>query len=147
MKVPDALVHHWRGAIFLPGVRLDELLRRLQDGRETRPIADRLREVTVRSAFTAEDRAFIERAPMLFIATADAQGRPDCSYKGGLPGFVRVLDERTLAIPDYDSLSSSQVLPRLAGLGTDELEAVRTYEDAHRGRKTILNRITQLQSA
>jgi hypothetical protein len=77
-------------------------MRRLQDARETRPIADRLEQVTVRHAFTAEDRAFIERAAMFFIATADAEGRPDCSYKGGLPGFVRVLDERTLAIPDYD---------------------------------------------
>lgn len=52
----------------------------------------------------------------------------------------------TLAIPDYDSLSASQVLPRLQGLGTDELEAVRGYEAAHRGRKTILNRVAQLQS-
>ena len=77
-------------------------MRRLQDVRETRPIADRLGEVTVRSAFSDEDRAFIERAAMFFIATADPEGRPDCSYKGGLPGFVRVLDERTLAIPDYD---------------------------------------------
>jgi hypothetical protein len=79
-----------------------EGMRRLQDARETRPIADRLQQVTVRSAFTDEDRAFIERCPMFFIATADAEGRPDCSYKGGLPGFVRVVDERTLAIPDYD---------------------------------------------
>jgi uncharacterized protein len=77
-------------------------MRRLQDARETRPLADRLQQVTVRTAFTDEDRAFIERAPMCFVATADAQGRPDCSYKGGLPGFVRVLDERTLALPDYD---------------------------------------------
>lgn len=79
-----------------------EGMRRLQDVRETRPIADRLRQVTVRTAFTDDDRAFIERCPMFFIATADAEGRPDCSYKGGLPGFVRVVDERTLAIPDYD---------------------------------------------
>jgi predicted pyridoxine 5'-phosphate oxidase superfamily flavin-nucleotide-binding protein len=77
-------------------------MRRLQDARETRPIADRLEQVTVRRAFTAEDRAFIERSPMFFIATADAQGRPDCSYKGGVPGFVRVFDDTTLAIPDYD---------------------------------------------
>ena len=77
-------------------------MRQLQDARETRPIADRLGQVTVRSVFTAEDRAYIERAAMFFIATADAEGRPDCSYKGGVPGFVRVLDERTLAIPDYD---------------------------------------------
>lgn len=50
-----------------------------------------------------------------------------------------------LAIPDYDSLSASQVLPRLSSLSNDELEAVRAYEHAHRGRKTILNKIAQLQ--
>lgn len=50
-----------------------------------------------------------------------------------------------LAIPDYDSLSASQVLPRLSSLTNDELEAVRAYEHAHRGRKTILNKIAQLQ--
>jgi len=77
-------------------------MRRLQDERETRPIAERLAQVTVRTAFSDEDRAFIGRCAMLFVATADGEGRPECSYKGGLPGFVRVLDERTLAIPDYD---------------------------------------------
>ena len=51
-----------------------------------------------------------------------------------------------LAIPGYDALSASQVVQRLAGLADDELEAVREYETAHRGRKTILGRITQLQS-
>ena len=77
-------------------------MRRLQDVRETRPIADRLNEVTVRSSFTEDDRDFIQRCPMFFVATADAEGHPDCSYKGGLPGFVRVIDEQTLVIPDYD---------------------------------------------
>jgi predicted pyridoxine 5'-phosphate oxidase superfamily flavin-nucleotide-binding protein len=77
-------------------------MRQLQDARDTRRLADRLEQVTLRRAFTDEDRAFIQRCPMFFIATADAQGRPDCSYKGGLPGFVQVLDEHTLAIPDYD---------------------------------------------
>lgn len=79
-----------------------EGMRQLQDARETRPLADRLEQVIVRSAFTDEDRAFIERCSMFFIATADDQAQPDCSYKGGLPGFVRVLDKHTLAIPDYD---------------------------------------------
>jgi predicted pyridoxine 5'-phosphate oxidase superfamily flavin-nucleotide-binding protein len=79
-----------------------EGMRQLQDIRETRMLADRLQEVTLRSAFTAEDRAFIASRSMMFVATADAEGRPDCSYKGGLPGFVRVLDDRTLAFPDYD---------------------------------------------
>ena len=77
-------------------------MRRLQDERETRRLADRLEQVTVREAFTDDDRAFIERCAMFFVATADAEGRPECSYKGGLPGFVRVIDERTLAFPDYD---------------------------------------------
>ncbi len=52
-----------------------------------------------------------------------------------------------LAIPDYDGLSASQVVNRLAGLSTDELEAVRSYEAANRGRKTILSKIAQLQSS
>ena len=50
-----------------------------------------------------------------------------------------------LAIPDYDSLAASQVIPRLAGLSTDELEDVREYEDQHRARKTILSKIAKLQ--
>lgn len=77
-------------------------MRRLQDARETRRIADRLETVIVHSTFTAEDREFIQRCPMVFVATADAAARPDCSYKGGLPGFVRVIDDHTLVIPDYD---------------------------------------------
>ena len=77
-------------------------MRQLQDQRETRALADRLEKVTMRTAFTEDDKAFIQHCRMFFIATADRDGHPDCSYKGGLPGFVRVVDERTLAIPDYD---------------------------------------------
>ena len=77
-------------------------MRKLQDVRETRPLADRLEQVTLRRTFTEEDRAFVQRCPMVFVATADDRGHPDCSYKGGLPGFMRVLDDRTIAIPDYD---------------------------------------------
>jgi hypothetical protein len=46
--------------------------RELQDHFDTRRIADRLQEVTVHDAFTADDRAFIERMDMFFLATADA---------------------------------------------------------------------------
>ena len=77
-------------------------MRQLQEVRDTRRIADRLNQVTVHQLFSDEDKAFIERCSMFFIATADADGRPDCSYKGGEPGFARVIDERTLAFPDYD---------------------------------------------
>ncbi len=76
--------------------------RALQDLFDTRRLADRLVEQLVRSRFTAEDRAFIEQQSMFFLATADAEGYPDCSYKGGAPGFVRVLDPATLAFPSYD---------------------------------------------
>jgi predicted pyridoxine 5'-phosphate oxidase superfamily flavin-nucleotide-binding protein len=51
---------------------------------------------------------------MFFLATADAEGRPQCSYKGGMPGFVRVLDPKTIAFPNYDGngmyLSAGNVL-------------------------------------
>ena len=77
--------------------------RRLQDRFDTRRLADRLEERFVsRGVIDAEDRAFIERMDMFFLATADAEGRPQCSYKGGDPGFVRVLDEITVAFPNYD---------------------------------------------
>jgi uncharacterized protein len=77
--------------------------RRLQDRFDTRRLADRIDEKLVaRGTIDDGDRAFIERCDMVFVATADAEGRPNCSYKGGEPGFVRVLDERTIALPSYD---------------------------------------------
>jgi predicted pyridoxine 5'-phosphate oxidase superfamily flavin-nucleotide-binding protein len=76
--------------------------RRLQDRFDTRRLADRLESVKVRATIDDGDRAFIESMDMFFIATADEHGRPNCSYKGGEPGFVRVLDERTIAFPGYD---------------------------------------------
>lgn len=99
--------------------------RQLQDRLDSRRIADRLEEVTVHDAFSEKDRELIERSPMFFLATADAEGHPDCSYKGGLPGFVRVLDARTLAWPDYDgngmfrSLGNVLVNPRVGLLFVD----------------------------
>jgi predicted pyridoxine 5'-phosphate oxidase superfamily flavin-nucleotide-binding protein len=77
-------------------------MRRLQDASDTRRLADRLEQLTVHAQFTDEDRAFIEGCSMFFLASADANGWPDCSYKGGLPGFVRVVAPDTLAFPDYD---------------------------------------------
>lgn len=76
--------------------------RRLQDRFSSRQISDRLEEKLTRTAFTADDKTYIESAEYFFIATADAQGRPDCSFKGGPPGFVRVTGAAELAFPDYD---------------------------------------------
>jgi uncharacterized protein len=76
--------------------------RQLQDAFDSRRLADRLEEVKVRDHVDEGDRAFIESLDMFFLATADEQGRPNCSYKGGDPGFVRVLDRQTIAFPGYD---------------------------------------------
>jgi predicted pyridoxine 5'-phosphate oxidase superfamily flavin-nucleotide-binding protein len=76
--------------------------RRLQDRFDSRRVSDRLEQKLTRTQFTPDDAAFIESAPYFFLATADAAGRPDCSFKGGMPGFVRVTKESELAFPDYD---------------------------------------------
>jgi len=76
--------------------------RELQDRFDTRRLADRLVQVTVHDRFTDDDRGFIEARDMFFLASVDATGQPTCSYKGGDPGFVRVVDDRTLAFPNYD---------------------------------------------
>lgn len=76
--------------------------RALQDRFDTRRLADRLAEVRVHERFTDDDRAFIAGLDMFFLATVDAAGQPTCSYKGGDPGFVTVVDDRTLAFPNYD---------------------------------------------
>ena len=76
--------------------------RGLQDRFDTRRLADRIEDRIVHDAIDEGDRAFIEARDMFFLATADEEGRPQCSYKGGDPGFVRVLDEHTIAFPAYD---------------------------------------------
>jgi predicted pyridoxine 5'-phosphate oxidase superfamily flavin-nucleotide-binding protein len=88
--------------------------RRLQDAFESRQIADRLEEKLTRTAFTEDDKAFIEGAAYFFLATADAQGRPDCSFKGGMPGFVRVSGPAELAFPDYDGNGMFKSLGNIA---------------------------------
>jgi predicted pyridoxine 5'-phosphate oxidase superfamily flavin-nucleotide-binding protein len=76
--------------------------RQLQDQFDTRRLADRLDEAIVQDSIMPSDKDFIERLDMFFIATVDERGHANCSYKAGDPGFVRVLDEHTLAFPNYD---------------------------------------------
>lgn len=100
-------------------------MRRLQDRFDTRRLADRLDERLGRSEFSDEDRVFIESRTLFFLATADAAGCPDCSYKGGAAGFVRVIDRTALAFPSYDgngmfrSLGNIHVNPAVALLFVD----------------------------
>ena len=99
--------------------------RELQDRFDTRRLADRLEQVTYRVSLTDADAARITAADMFFLATADETGAPDCSYKGGDPGFVRVISPDELAWPDYDgngqfrSLGNVAVQPKVALLFID----------------------------
>jgi len=76
--------------------------RQLQNQFETQPIADRLAETIISRQISPEDQAFIEEQNMFFLATVDQEGRPNCSYKGGSVGLVKVIDEYTVAFPVYD---------------------------------------------
>lgn len=76
--------------------------RGLQDDFGSRPLADRLDQRTRHDRFSEQDAAFIAAQSFFFLATADGQGRPDCSFKGGPPGFARVTAPDRLVFPDYD---------------------------------------------
>lgn len=76
--------------------------RELQERFETRKLADVVNKVIVHDEVTDEEKAYIESKDMFFMATVDERGRPQCSYKGGDPGFVRVVDKKTIAFPCYD---------------------------------------------
>lgn len=114
--------------------------RLLQDQFGTRRLADRIDERLVDNIISTDDKAFIESLDMFFLATADKQGQPNCSYKGGDPGFVRVLDEHTVAFPSYDGngmyLSTGNVLinPNVGML----------FIDFERGRRLRLNGVASV---
>src|SRR6478752_7784409 len=76
--------------------------RSLQDRFETRRLSDNVETRVVLTEIPQEHKAFIESRDMFFLSTIDHQGRPTVSYKGGDPGFVRVLGSKTLAFPCYD---------------------------------------------
>jgi uncharacterized protein len=76
--------------------------RSLQDRFDTRRLADNVETRVVLTEIPPEHKAFIESRDMFFLSTIDHKGRPTVSYKGGDPGFVRVLDSKTIAFPCYD---------------------------------------------
>jgi predicted pyridoxine 5'-phosphate oxidase superfamily flavin-nucleotide-binding protein len=76
--------------------------RTLQDEFGSRRLADRLESNLRRDRFNDEDAAFIASVGFFFMATADDKGAPDCSFKGGPPGFVRATAPDLLVFPDYD---------------------------------------------
>ena len=76
--------------------------RRLQAQFDTENLADVIEAAAVREALQPEQVAMIERQILFFLSSVDEKGRPTVSYKGGAPGFVKVIDERTLMFPSYD---------------------------------------------
>jgi predicted pyridoxine 5'-phosphate oxidase superfamily flavin-nucleotide-binding protein len=80
----------------------DDSHRKLQRRFDTERLADRLEQRLCHDRLSDDDRAFIARQDMFFLATVSAAGQPSCSYKGGDPGFVRSMDAGTLVFPNYD---------------------------------------------
>lgn len=114
--------------------------RTLQDRFDTRRLADRIEDKLVGDLIDENDKAFIESRDMFFLATADAEGRPNCSYKGGDPGFVRVVDGHTIAFPTYNGngmfLSMGNVL-RNPDVGL-------LFIDFERGHRLRLNGVASI---
>jgi hypothetical protein len=103
--------------------------------------ADRRRTPAKPGAARAAARTVAGVAADVTTTSATTATRPTRAATAAAAG-----DAGELAIPDYDGLSASHVVNRLGGLSAAELEAVRRYEAANRGRKTILSKVAQLQS-
>lgn len=74
----------------------------LQQSFDTASMADRLKNIIVLPEIAEEHKGFIESRDLFFLTTIDHRGYPTCSYKGGQPGFIRVVDSKTIAFPSYD---------------------------------------------
>jgi len=107
--------------------------RELQDAFETRAMADRIEQIATKTEITGADEEFIESRDMFFLSTVDHRGRPTVSYKGGDPGFVKVVDPGTIAFPSYDgngmffSMGNIAANPEIGALFID-------FENPHRLR-------------
>ena len=89
--------------------------RTLQDQFDSRAMADRIEAIAMKTEITEMEKGFIESRDMFFLTTVDERGRPTVSYKGGVPGFVRVLDAQTLAFPSYDGNGMYLSMGNIAG--------------------------------
>ncbi len=108
--------------------------RELQSAFGSTALADRLVERLHHTAFTDDDRAFIESLDYFFLATSAPDGQPDCSFKGGPPGFVRILAPDRLVFPDYDGNGMFKSLGNIRATGRVGLLFVRMGETPKRVR-------------
>ncbi|MBI3515657.1 MAG: pyridoxamine 5'-phosphate oxidase family protein [Proteobacteria bacterium] len=114
--------------------------RALQDRFEMRGLADNVEKRLVLTAISAEHKAFIETRDMFFLSTIDHQGRPTVSYKGGEPGFVRVLDDKTVAFPCYDGNGMFYSMGNLIGNSLIGMLFI-SFESPHRVRLQGIARV------
>jgi uncharacterized protein len=91
--------------------------RAIQERFDSIRLANRVAEFTHHDTLTESDRRFLEVRDMFFLATSDSEGNLDCSYKGGEPGFIRVVDEHTLAFPSYDGNGKFQSSGNIMAFG------------------------------
>lgn len=91
--------------------------RAYQDRFDTRRIADKIEELAIHAEISDMDKAFIESRDMFWLSSVDEQGSPTVSYKGGDPGFVKVVDNNTLAFPLYDGNGMFYSAGNVAGNG------------------------------
>lgn len=89
----------------------------LQDEFDSRRLADRLADLTIHVALTDDDIALVEAQTTVWVATVDADGWPDVSYKGGDVGFVRVTAPTELRIPSYDGNGMMRTMGNIADTG------------------------------
>ena len=107
--------------------------RALQKTFDTERLANAVESNIVSTEFADEHKGFIESRDLFFLSTVDHRGYPTCSYKGGSRGFVKVLDNKTLAFPSYDgngmflSMGNIKANPQIGMLFID-------FETPHRVR-------------
>lgn len=155
MRLPRPLAW-WIDLTFFVPIRLLALLRE-QWPVYTKSLAQ-TRQATINRAQLARLAAqvVVERAQS--AATPPAPGAaepaplsrlpvPDAEVAATQPDASAVAGAGDLPIPDYESLAAIHVVHRLGTLRTEELEQVRSFEQANRGRRTILAKIEQLQDA
>lgn len=104
-----------------------------QDRLDSRRMADRIEQIALKTEFEADTRAFIESRDMFFLSSSDHRGRPTVSYKGGDPGFVRILDANTLAFPLYDGNGMQFSAGNISGAGEVGMLFI-DFEKPHRVR-------------
>jgi len=112
---------------------------------EAGKLANRVVETVVPKPATAAAPTTATKTPS--AEPAGPPARPAGATASAADNSASIVDLDALGIPNYASLSASQVVQRLAGLSPSELNAVEAYEAAHRARRTILNRVGQLRAS